>query len=64
MQPGNCVLRGCSVPPAILPRSPKLCENGGRSAVIFIGETEKIKVVVDDSHVVFGKEHTLVVKEV
>jgi hypothetical protein len=37
-----------SAPPAILPRSPQLCQNGGIS--------EKSRVDGDDSHIVFGQK--------
>jgi hypothetical protein len=36
MHPGSCVLWGCSAPPAILPGSLQMCQNGGLS----VGVTE------------------------
>jgi hypothetical protein len=58
----KCILEVSSVrysPPAILPRLPQLCQNGGLS----IGETKKnqrdqvrgVGWVEDDSHIVFGQ---------
>jgi hypothetical protein len=49
-------LGGCSAPPAILPRSPQLCQNGDHSVLSLIGEAEKNTVCEDDSHVAFGKK--------
>jgi hypothetical protein len=46
MHPGSRVLWECSVPPAILPRSPKLCQNGGNSVLSSIAETGKRRCVV------------------
>jgi hypothetical protein len=40
MHPGSRVLWGCSAPPAILPPSPQLCQNGSLSVMSSIGETE------------------------
>jgi hypothetical protein len=42
MHSGSCVLWGCSPPPAILPRSPHLCQNGGLS---ILSSTEKQRKV-------------------
>jgi hypothetical protein len=52
MQPGSCVLRGCSAPPAIPNWSPKLCQNGGISLLSSIRETKKSRVGGNGSHVV------------
>jgi hypothetical protein len=56
----KCILEvvfceGVQAPPAILPRSPKMRENGGLYALSSIWETQKSRVVRDDSHVILGK---------
>jgi hypothetical protein len=41
------------VSPAILPRSPQLCQNGGLSVLSSVGESES---AVGGSNIVFGKK--------
>jgi hypothetical protein len=56
----QCILQvvfcgGCSIPPAILPPSPQLYQNGGFSVLSSIGDSEESRVGEDESHVVFGQ---------
>jgi hypothetical protein len=44
MQPRSRVLRGCSASPALLPRSPQLCQNGDISVLSSLWETEESRV--------------------
>jgi hypothetical protein len=55
MHRGSRVLLGCSEPPAILPRSPQMCQNGGLSVLSLIGETEKSRMGGNGSHFLFGQ---------
>jgi hypothetical protein len=42
--------------PAILPRSPQLCQNGGLTVLSSWGGNRKVGWVGEDSHVVFGQK--------
>jgi hypothetical protein len=57
MHPGCRVLWGCSEPPAILPRSPRQCTNGGLAFQFYLQSRKlrKVSWVGDDSHAVFDK---------
>jgi hypothetical protein len=59
MHPGSHVLWGCSAPPAILPPSLKLRQNG-RETEKLQGPSQASTVGGDKSHVVFGKKNSLV----
>jgi hypothetical protein len=56
MHPGSRVLCGCSAPPAILPRIPQLCQNGGFKIYLQSGKQRKVGWVGDESHIVFGQK--------
>jgi hypothetical protein len=51
----SLVLWGCSVPPAILPRSPQLWQNGDLSVLSSVREQRKVGWVGSDGHVFFGQ---------
>jgi hypothetical protein len=63
MHPGSRVLWGCSAPPAILPRSPQLRQNGGSQLYLQLGKQRKVGWVGNEIHVVFISNF-LVKKEV